>query len=294
MSGAAASVVIRQPSRLLARWRGPLILLAVAILAYVALCGFYYVHQREFQYTLGGGRTLPEAVGLTGVSAVTIVTEDGERIDGWWWPPPHPGAGVVLFLHGTPSTLRDTVWRLPDLQKASFGVLAIDYRGYGGSSGMPSEAGFRADARAAFDFVRQAAPRSRIAVFGESLGTGIAVALACDRTVAGVLLNSPYASARRLFELRGPLLPYRWLMLDQFDSEALIRNVTAPVMIIHGTADPNIPIGEARRLFAAARQPKQMIEVEGAGHLDGYDRVGEGPALAAIARWTEGGTAAAP
>jgi fermentation-respiration switch protein FrsA (DUF1100 family) len=264
-------------------------LLALPVLGlcagYLWVCVFFAVHQREFQYSLGGGRTAPQTVGLTGFDAVEVTTEDGERLEGWW-APPAPRRGVVLFLHGTPSTLADTVWRLPDLRDSGFGVLAIDYRGYGGSSGTPSEAGLRADARAAFDFIRAAAAGSRIAVFGESLGTGPAVALARDRPVAGVLLNAPYASVRRLYELRGPPLPYRWLMQDPFDSEALIGGVRAPVMILHGTADPNIPVAEARRLYAAAREPKVMIEVEGAGHLAAWDSGGEARALAALAAWT--------
>ena len=265
-----------------------LFVLAIPLLGYVGVCWWYWVHQREMQYAMGGVVGTPEEAGLKGFSAVEIVTEDGERIAGWWLPPPHPEAGVVLFLHGTPSTLRDTVWRVPDLQASGFGVLAIDYRGYGTSSGTPTEAGLRADARAAFDFIRSAAPSARIAVFGESLGTGVAVALARDRPVAGVLLNAPYASVRRLFETRAPPLPYRWLMQDQFDSEAMIGGVTAPVMILHGTADTNVPIEEARRLFAAAHEPKRMIEVAGAGHLAAWEGGAAQPALAAMAAWTRG------
>jgi len=106
--------------------------------------------------------------------------------------------------------------------------MAIDYRGYGGYTGTRSEFGLRADARAAFDFIRTAAPESRIAVFGESLGTGIAVALlARERPVTGVLLDAPYTSVLRLFERRGPPLPYRLLLTDQFNSEALIGGIGA-------------------------------------------------------------------
>ena len=143
-------------------------------------------------------------------------------------------------------------------------------------------AGSGPDARAAFDFIHAAAPESRIAVFGESLGTGIAVALAHERPVAGVLLNAAYASVLRLFELRGPPLPYRLLLTDQFPSEALIGGIGVPVMILHGTADDNIPITEARRLYAAAREPKIMIEVEGAGHLAAWEGGAEAPALEAL------------
>src|SRR5947207_1337073 len=254
---------------------------------YLYLCVTYAIHEREHQYTLGGTRSTPEAAAAAGFIEVKIATADGERLDGWWRPPPATERGVVLFLHGTPGTVPDQVWRLGQLRHSGLGILAIDWRGYGGSTGQPSELGLRADARAGFDFIRAAAPQSRIAVFGESLGTGPAVALAHDRPVAGVLLNAPYASVRRLFELRGPLLPYRWLMSDPFDSEALIGGVGVPLMILHGTVDMNVPVGEARRLYAAAREPKRIIVVEGAGHLGAWEGGGEAPALEALARWTE-------
>jgi hypothetical protein len=246
----------------------------------------YAVHQREYQYTLGGTRSVPEAAAAAGFTEVKIATEDGERLDGWWRPPPAPERGAVLFLHGTPGSVPEQVWRLDQLKHSGLGILAIDWRGYGCSTGNPTELGLRADARAGFDFVHAAAPHAKIAVFGESLGTGPAVALACDRPVAGVLLNAPYASVRRLFELRGLPIPYRWLMKDPFDSEALIGGVTAPVLILHGTEDPAIPVAEARRLYAAARDPKAIFIADGAGHLDAWEGGGEKLALEALARWT--------
>jgi fermentation-respiration switch protein FrsA (DUF1100 family) len=262
-----------------------LVALLVGGFLYLLLCLFFVLHQRQFQYTLGGTRSTPESAAAAGFAEVKVPTEDGERLDGWWLPPA-AGRGVVLFLHGTPGTVPNQVWRLSQLQQSGLGILAIDWRGYGGSTGQPTEWGLRADARAGFDFIHAAAPQSGIAVFGESLGTGPAVALARDRPVAGILLNAPYASVRRLYELRGPVVPYRWLLTDQFDSEALIGAVGVPVMILHGTADPAIPVDEARRLYAAAKEPKSIIVVEGAGHLAAWEGGGEAPALAALARWT--------
>jgi fermentation-respiration switch protein FrsA (DUF1100 family) len=265
-------------------------LLALSVLAavgYLCLCAWFWAHQRQFQYAPGGTLTTPEAAGLLQFSTVQITTEDGERIIGWW-KPPKPGDGVVLYLHGLPGTLPDYCpYRLPDLEKAGLGVLAIDYRGYGGSTGIPTETGIEADARAAFDFIRKEAPQSKIAVYGESFGTGAAVALATERPVAGVLLNAPFASVLRLFQLRAPpILPYSWLLSDQYNSEALIGRVTAPVMILHGTADANIPIGEARRLYDAARQPKTMIEVAGVGHTEAMQGDAKVRALQALVAWT--------
>src|SRR5437763_1426557 len=252
---------------------------------YFYMCVTFALHQREYQYTLGGTRSTADAAAAAGFTEVKVATDDGARLDGWWRAPPE-GHGVVLFLHGTPGTVPDQVWRLDQLKQSGLGILAIDWRGYGGSSGDPTELGLRADARAGFDFIRAAAPQSKIAVFGESLGTGPAVALARDRPVAGVLLNAPYASVRRLFELRGLPIPYRWLMKDPFDSEALIGGVTAPLLILPATDAPATSVADAHRLYEAAHEPKMIFIADGAGHLDAWEGGGERLALEALARWT--------
>jgi uncharacterized protein len=263
-------------------------LAAAAVLgatAYLGVCLWFAASQRELLYTPRGPRMSPAEAGAAWLSAVDIHTRDGERLDGWW-SPPAPGKGVVILFHGTPGVLAGTVWDLTDLAQAGLGALAIDYRGYGGSTGEASEAGIREDARAAFDFVRGAAPDARIAVLGESLGTGVAVSLARDRPVAGIVLNSPFASIRHHLALHLSWLPYRLLLTERFDSEGQIGLVAAPVMILAGTADEVTLIGEARRLFAAAREPKTMIEVAGAGPLQAWSGETKAAALAALAAWT--------
>jgi len=286
---ATAIEVARGKSR---RWRGVLGILAIATVAYVALCVWFAVNQRALLYTHGGVRMTPAAAGVPWLTAADILTEDGERLDGWWGPPSQ-GAGVAIFFHGTPGSLPGTAWTLIDLAQAGLGVLAIDYRGYGGSTGSPSEAGLRADARAAFDFVRRTEPQSRIAVFGESLGTGVAVGLAQDRLVAGILLNAPFASMARHWARHAPPLPYRLLLTERFDSERSIGLVGAPLMILGGTADEATPLADARRLFAAAREPKRMIEVAGAGHLMAWSGDAKKAALDALLAWTASGPQAA-
>jgi alpha-beta hydrolase superfamily lysophospholipase len=262
------------------------VVLLLAGLAYAGICVWFAVNERSFVfYAVERASTTPQAAGLTGIAEVNIATEDGERLYGWW-APPKPGHGAIVILTGKGVVVSDYAGLFGDLAEHGFGVLGIDYRGNGASTGTPSESGLRADARAGFDFVRAAAPAAKIAVFGESLGTGVAVWLAHDRPLAGVLLNSPYASIVRLFEQRGPLLPYRLLMADQLDSEALIGHLGVPVMILHSRADQAIPIDEARRLYAAAREPKEMIEVDGANHAEIWFGPTRDRALAALATWT--------
>jgi alpha-beta hydrolase superfamily lysophospholipase len=253
---------------------------------YATLCVWFAVHERSFIfYPMARASVAPEAAGLKGVAEVTIATEDGERLYGWWTPPAR-GRGAVVLLTGKGVVLSDYAGLVGDLAAHGFGVVGVDYRGNAGSTGVPSERGLGADARAAYDFARSQATDAKIAVIGESLGTGIALALAHDRKIAGVVLNSPYASVRRLFEMRGLPLPYRLLMTDPLDSEAMIGKIGVPVMILHSTTDHAIPIAEARRLYAAAKEPKTMIEVPGANHAETWFGPHRERALAALAEWT--------
>jgi uncharacterized protein len=231
--------------------------LSLAGVAYAGLCLWFALNERSLVFhSMERASISPRAAGLKGVAEVNIAAEDGERLYGWW-AAPQPGHGAVIYFVGKGLVLSDGAGLFRDLADHGFGVLGLDYRGNGASTGRPSEAGLRADARAAFDFVREAAPQVRIAAFGESLGTGIAVGLAHDRPVAVVLLNSPYASVVRLFELRGIPLPYRLLMADPLDSEALIGGLGAPVMILHSRSDQAIPIAEARRLTPRRASPRR-------------------------------------
>jgi uncharacterized protein len=259
---------------------------------YIGLCALFRAYEPAFVFAeVQRPGIAPQMAGLNGFAEVTVTTEDDAKLNGWWRPPA-PDHGAIVFLTGTGVTLSDCAVLLGDLAAHGLGVLGIDYRGNGASPGTPSEAAWRSDARAAFDFVHGAAPQSKIAAFGESMGTGFAVGLALDRPVVGVLLNSPYASVLRLFELHGirPMpavpLPFRLLMTNTLDSEALIGRLRVPVMILHGTADHNIPIAEARRLYAAAHEPKAMIEVEGAQHAQTWFGPTRDRALAALAEWT--------
>lgn len=260
-------------------------------LLYTGLCWIFWVFEPAFVFhQVPRPPVAPESAGLRGFSEVRIATEDGAELYGWWGPP--PGHGAILLFTGTGVTLADYAGLIGDFAAQGLGVLGIDYRGNGASPGTPSEAAWRADARAAYDFIHGAAPQAKIAAFGQSMGTGFAVMLGLDRKLAGVLLDSPYASVARLFARGGiPLapgvpLPAELIMTNPISTEAAIRRVHVPVLILHGTEDRTIPLEDARRLYAAAHEPKELIEVEGAGHASVWFGPARDRALAALAKWT--------
>jgi fermentation-respiration switch protein FrsA (DUF1100 family) len=145
----------------------------------------------------------------------------------------------------------------------------LEYRGYGGNPGSPREAGLIADAEAALEFLDSAGiPRNRLVIYGESLGTGVAVQLAARNRVAAVILESPYTSIAAAAQYHYPFIPAVLLVWDRFDSLSRIRAVEAPVLVMHGEADRIVPVRFGRALFAAASEPKEGWFVPGAGHDD--------------------------
>ena len=152
---------------------------------------------------------------------------------------------------------------------AGLGVLLTTWRGYSGNPGTPTEDGLYADGRAARAFLRaRGCGDARQILYGESLGTGVAVHLARESTPAALVLEAPFSSVVDIASGRFPLLPVRLLIVDRFDSAAKIGKVAAPVLIVHGERDRTIPVRLARRLFKRAREPKEAVFIPEADHAD--------------------------
>lgn len=225
-----------------------------------------YLFQRELQYFPTRRDPAPETLGLDGVDRVELPTPDGETLV-LWTAPATADRPIVLFLHGNGGEVADRADRLAFYQARGFGLAFLSWRGYGGSSGSPSEAGLVTDAKAAYDYLRSAGvPADRIAVVGESLGTGPAVQLAAANPVGALVLEAPYSAAVDIARAAYPWLPVGLLMKDQFRSRDHIGAVRAPILILHGDDDRVIPPGFGRRLFEAAKDPKTFLSLGPVGH----------------------------
>jgi fermentation-respiration switch protein FrsA (DUF1100 family) len=246
-------------------------LLLIAAVAYLAIVALMYFTQRALMYFPETLRTAPAQAHLPEAGEVVLDTADGERVIVWHIAP-RGDQPVVLYFHGNGGALRYRVDRFRALTQDGTGLVALSYRGYAGSSGRPSEDGLIADAHAAYAFATQRYPTARLVLWGESLGTGVAVAIAAEKVpeknVARLVLEAPFASAVSLAASVYPFVPVRFLMKDQFRSDLRIRNVTVPVLIVHGDRDTVVPIGSGERLYALAHDPKRFLRVPGAGHED--------------------------
>jgi len=242
-------------------------LLVAAVLGYAGLLTLMYVFQRALMYFPDPARTPPAAASLPEAQEVMLTTKDGEKLIAWHVPP-RDGKPIVIYLQGNAGALDLRVGRFKWLVADGTGLLALSYRGYGGSTGKPSEAGLIRDAQAAYDFTVARFPPERIVLWGESLGTGVAVALAAEREISGLILDAPFTSAADVGAAAYPFLPVRWLMKDTFHSDERITHLNAPLLVLHGELDRIVPIIFGEKLFSLAKDPKRMVRFPRGGHVD--------------------------
>ena len=240
---------------------------AIVALGYIAIAAAMFVFQRSLIYVPDRTRRSPVEAGLAAVAEEVLTTPDGAKLIAWWLKP-KPGKRTILYLHGNGGHLADRAPRFQVFQEFGIGVFMLAYRGYSGSTGEPSETANVADAAFAFDFLTShgVAPRD-IVLFGESLGTGVAVEVAQMRPAAGIVLDSPYTSLPAAAGSHYPWLPVTWLMLDRYDTIDRIGSLHIPVLILHGEADEIVPVAMGRAVFAAANEPKRIFTYPGAPHI---------------------------
>jgi fermentation-respiration switch protein FrsA (DUF1100 family) len=236
--------------------------------AFGGLVALMYAAQRSLMYFPERLRTSPAAAGLPEAKELVLETADGEKVIVWHLPP-RGDKPVVLYFHGNGGALRYRVDRFRALTADGMGLLALSYRGYGGSTGSPSEVGLIADAEAAYAFAAARYPAERIAVWGESLGSGVAVALASAHKIGRLVLEAPFSSAADVGAQVYWFLPVRLLSRIGYDNLANLKRIRAPVFIAHSRDDDIVPYAHGRKLFDAAAEPKTFLEMRG-GHNDGF------------------------
>jgi uncharacterized protein len=211
--------------------------------------------------------------------------EVGDRLHGWWVPARGPAIGHVLLCHGNGGNIGDRVPQLALLSAAGFDVLAFDYGGYGRSEGRPSEPGTIRDAIAAREALlrQEGVDPARVLYLGESLGAGVALALAIEHPPAGLILQSAFTSVRDMARVHYPFVP-RGLVPDAYPSLRRIGRLRAPLLVLHGDRDEIVPLMYGEALFDAAPEPKQLRILDGVGHNDLIARAGD-EWIEAIASW---------
>ena len=211
---------------------------------------------------LGGAEAL-------GFAEIEVPTSDGLRLV-TWWRPPDEGRAAILFFAGNAGTIADRRPFLEMLAGRGYGVLGVNYRGYAGSEGSPSEKGIYTDGLSAYDFLCRelsVAPESVVA-YGQSIGGAVAAQVCLQRKTAGLVLESSFTSAEAMARRVISYLPLWLLMTYRFDNLGHVRRIECPKLIVHGEKDETIPFAHGEALFRAAKEPKRFYPIPGAMHND--------------------------
>jgi uncharacterized protein len=250
---------------------------------YLVVVFAVWLGQRKLLYVPDPIRYAPGKHGLPEVDEWHIARPDGAVIV-TWHAKPRAGQPTLLYFHGNAGGLLSRADRIQRYAERGIGVLMMSYRGYSGSTGSPSETANVSDAIAVYDSLVGSGVRpSDIVLYGESLGSGVALQVAAQRPVAGVILDAPYTSMVAMAQRTYPILPVRPLLADRYESDRHIARLKAPLLILHGAKDELIPVAMGRSLHAAATVPKELVVFPEGGHSD-LDQHG---AVAAVTRWLQ-------
>jgi hypothetical protein len=230
--------------------------------------------QRALIYFPTSDLPSPAAAGLPAARVVTFETADGLTLEAWFLER-IPGilstfGYTVLVFNGNAGHRGHRAGLAAQLAGRGLNVLLVDYRGYGGNPGLPSEEGLTRDARAALAYLgrRVDVDPTRIVFFGESLGAAVALRLALEYPPAALILRSPFTSLVEIGRHHYPLLPVRWLLKDRYLSLERIARVRSPLLVVAGEDDDVVPLADSATLFEAAPHPKRFVTIPGVGHND--------------------------
>jgi fermentation-respiration switch protein FrsA (DUF1100 family) len=239
-------------------------LLGILAAMLIVVAVIWLLQRRMIYFPAAGVPPVEER--LPGWEEAAFETADGLTLHGWFSPPPNDSPVVVVF-NGNAGNREHRATLGSGLASKRFGVLLLDYRGYGDNPGHPTAGGLALDARAAVDWVRRRAPNHDVVYFGESLGAAVAIELAVSDPPDALILRSPFTSLADMADVHFPL-PVRWLLRDRYPSIDQIGKVGAPTLVIAGTDDSIVPIDQSRAIYEAAPSPKELVVVQGADHND--------------------------
>lgn len=247
--------------------------LKIAAVAYVGLSLLVYFRQARYVYYPDRQITVTPDYYHLPYEDILLTTEDGQTIAAWFVPAPDPDSATILFCHGNGGNISHRLDSIQTFLNMGFNVLIFDYRGYGNSSGKPSEKGTYLDAMAAWMHLtrdKEIRPE-RIIVFGRSLGGAVATKLATEVNPGALVIESTFTSAPDMAAKMFPFLPVRLVCRFKYDSLSRMKKIKCPILIAHSPEDEMIPAPHGQRLFEAANEPKLFVEMSGDHNTGGLD-----------------------
>ena len=257
---------------MLKKFRNNLLLLfQIIIFVYFIILIFLYFYQRNLMYHPNENNYSDDKISVH-IDKVKVITDDNIELLGWYHQKDLQKYKTVLFFHGNAGSLENRIHKLNHFREMDVNFLIIAWRGFSGNKGKPSEKGLYIDGQGALNWLySKGIKEENIIVYGESLGTGIATHLSQNKNFAGVILETPFTSMIDAAKTFYPYIPVSLLLKDKFDNKIKIKNVRAPVLIMHGEADQIVPFSMGKKIYEIANEPKYSYFTKHDNHMMEYD-----------------------
>jgi len=241
---------------------------------YILLLIFVFFFQRNLLYhpTLDNYIQNQSETEPTEIEKIKITTKDNIDLIGWFYNKDLNKFKTILFFHGNAGSLENRTYKLNHFKKLDVNFLIIAWRGFSGNKGKPNEKGLYEDAKSAVRWLeKKGVDKKNIVLYGESLGTGVAIEIAQHKNYAGIILESPFTSMVDMGKKYYPFFPVRLLLIDKFESHKKIINIYSPLLVMHGKVDKIVPYKMGRKIYELANEPKFFYAQEYGDHMVEYD-----------------------
>jgi fermentation-respiration switch protein FrsA (DUF1100 family) len=248
------------------------VILLTFVFAYFLLLIFTYFFQRNLLYHPNVNSYSDDKI-LVNIKKVKIKTNDNIDLISWYHNKNKKDYKTILFLHGNAGSLENRIHKINHFKNMNVNFLIIAWRGFSGNEGSPSEEGLYEDANAAVRWLEfNGIKKKNIIIYGESLGTAIALEIAQNKNFAGIILESPFTSMIDAGKKKYPILPVKLLLKDKYQSDIKIKNIQSPILIMHGKADNLVPFNMGEKMYELADNPKYSYFTEYDNHMMHYDQ----------------------
>ena len=248
-----------------------LFLVSLVVLVYLLVTLGLYIFQRNLLYHPAENNYSGDKLTVN-IEKVKITTDDNINLLAWYHKKDIKNYKTILYLHGNAGSLENRIHKVNHFNDMNINFLLLAWRGFNGNAGKPTEQGLYQDARSAVKWlINQGVREENIIIYGESLGTGVATEIAQNQNFAGIILESPFTSMVAAGKSKYPIFPIKLLLKDKYESEKKIKNITSPILVMHGEVDNIVPFWMGEKIFQLANEPKYSYFSKYDDHMMEYN-----------------------
>jgi len=248
------------------------IFILLALITYLMVLTYIYLFQRNLLYHPSDNGYQEDEINFD-YKEIFIQNKEGIKLKAWLHEKDLINKKTIIFFHGNAGNLRNRNYKLNELSKFDVNFLIVAYRGFSGNQGKPSEQGLYEDARSALDFLKiKGVKEKNLILYGESLGTAVAIETAQNKDLAGIILESPFTSMVDLAQKYYPFLPVKFLLKDKYETIKKLPKINSPLLVLHGRLDDIVPFAMSKKILDAANEPKFKYFIDNDDHMIRYDQ----------------------